>query len=37
LKAILESEGYLVDYAFSGKEAIKKTQETTYSLGASGY
>lgn len=32
LKAILESEGYLVDYAVTGKEGIKKTEETTYNL-----
>ena len=32
LKAILEREGYLVDYAVNGKEAIKKTEETTYNL-----
>jgi DNA-binding response OmpR family regulator len=27
LKAILESEGYLVDYAFNGKEAIKNSRD----------
>jgi DNA-binding NtrC family response regulator len=32
MKAILESEGYLVDYAVTGKEAIKKTEETAYNL-----
>ena len=32
MKAILESEGYVVDCAVTGKEAIKKTQETTYNL-----
>ena len=32
LKAILEREGYLVDYAVNGKEAIKKTEETSYNL-----
>jgi DNA-binding NtrC family response regulator len=32
MKAILESEGYLVDYAVNGKEAIKKTEETAYNL-----
>jgi len=32
LKTILESEGYLVDYAVTGKEAIKKTQKTTYNV-----
>ena len=32
LKTILESEGYLVDYALTGKEAIKKTQKTTYNI-----
>jgi hypothetical protein len=32
MKAVLESKGYLVDYAVSGKEAIKKTQETTWAL-----
>lgn len=32
LKTILESEGYLVDYAVTGKEAIRKTQKTTYNI-----
>lgn len=32
LKAILEDEGYLVDMAASGKEAIEKTQEIVYNL-----
>ena len=32
LKAILEGEGYLVDMAASGKEAIEKTQEIAYNL-----
>jgi DNA-binding NtrC family response regulator len=32
VKATLESEGYLVDHAVTGKEAIKKTEETTYNL-----
>ena len=32
MKAILEDEGYSVDSASSGKEAIKKTQEQTYNL-----
>ena len=32
LKAILEREGYLVDCAVTGKEGIKKTEETTYNL-----
>ena len=32
LKAILEDEGYLVDMAASGKEAIEKTQEIAYNL-----
>ena len=31
-KAILEGEGYIVDYAVSGKEAIEKAQETAYNL-----
>jgi len=31
-KAILESEGYIVDYAATGKEAIEKAQEATYNL-----
>ena len=32
LKAILEDEGYFVNTAASGKEAIQKTQETAYNL-----
>jgi DNA-binding response OmpR family regulator len=32
MKAILEDEGYLVDLAASGKEAVKKTEETNYNL-----
>jgi DNA-binding NtrC family response regulator len=32
LKAILEDEGYLVDMAASGKEAIEKTHEIAYNL-----
>ena len=32
MKAILEDEGYLVDLAGSGKEAIQKTQEKTYNV-----
>ena len=32
LKAILEDEGYSVDSATNGKDAIKKTQEQTYNL-----
>ena len=32
MKAILEDEGYLVDLAATGKEAIQKTQETTYNV-----
>jgi two-component system, NtrC family, nitrogen regulation response regulator NtrX len=32
LKAILEDEGYSVNTAASGKEAIEKTQETAYNL-----
>src|SRR5665647_119025 len=32
MKAILEDEGYDVDSAANGKEAIKKTQEQTYNL-----
>ena len=31
-KAILEDEGYIVDVATSGKEAIKKTETSTYNL-----
>jgi DNA-binding NtrC family response regulator len=32
MKAILEDEGYSVDSAPNGKEAIRKTQEQTYNL-----
>lgn len=32
MKAILEDEGYIVDLATNGKEAIKMTQEKTYNL-----
>jgi DNA-binding response OmpR family regulator len=32
LKAILEDEGYLIDLAVTGREAIKKTEETSYNL-----
>ncbi len=32
MKAILEDEGYLVDLAATGKEAIQKTQETSYNV-----
>ena len=32
VKAILEDEGYLVDIAVSGGEAIRKTQKTTYNI-----
>ncbi len=32
MKAILEDEGYSVDSAANGKEAIKKTQEQSYNL-----
>lgn len=32
MKAILEDEGYLVDLAGTGKEAIQKTQEKTYNI-----
>ncbi len=32
MKAILEEEGYLVDLASTGKEAIQKTQEKTYNI-----
>jgi len=32
MKAILEEEGYLVDTAGSGCEAIRKTQKTTYNI-----
>ena len=32
MTAILEDEGYMVDSASSGKEAIQKTNNTTYNL-----
>jgi DNA-binding NtrC family response regulator len=32
IKAILEDEGYIVDLASSGKEAVQKTNETVYNL-----
>lgn len=32
LKAILEDEGYFVDLAATGKEAIQKTEETVYNV-----
>src|SRR5664279_2842973 len=32
MKATLEGEGYLVDLAGTGKEAIQKTQEKTYNV-----
>jgi len=32
MKAILEDEGYLVDLAGSGKEAIQKTKEKAYNV-----
>jgi len=32
MKAILEDEGYLVDLAGTGKEAIQKTRENTYNV-----
>ena len=32
MKAILEDEGYIVDLAATGCEAIQKTQETTYNI-----
>ena len=32
MKAILEDEGYIVDLAASGKEAIQKTLETSYNI-----
>jgi len=32
MKAILEDEGYLVDLASTGKEAIQKTQDRTYNI-----
>jgi DNA-binding NtrC family response regulator len=32
MKAILEDEGYIVDLATNGKEAIKMTQEKTFNI-----
>ncbi len=32
MKAILEDEGYIVDLAGTGKEAIQKTQNTNYNV-----
>jgi DNA-binding NtrC family response regulator len=32
VKTILEREGYIVDLAATGKEAIKRTEETAYDL-----
>jgi DNA-binding NtrC family response regulator len=32
MKAILEDEGYIVDLAGTGKEAIQKTQDRTYNI-----
>jgi DNA-binding NtrC family response regulator len=32
MKAILEDEGYIVDIAGTGKEAIQKTQDRTYNI-----
>jgi DNA-binding NtrC family response regulator len=32
MKAILEDEGYIVDLAGTGKEAIQKTNEKTYNI-----
>ena len=32
MKAILEDEGYIVDLAATGSEAIKKTQKSTYNI-----
>ncbi len=32
MKVILQDEGYIVDLAASGKEAIQKTQETSYNI-----
>ncbi|MGD0451657.1 MAG: response regulator [Candidatus Bathyarchaeia archaeon] len=32
MKAILEDEGYVVDLATTGNEAIEMTQETTYNI-----
>jgi DNA-binding NtrC family response regulator len=32
MKAILEDEGYIVDLASTGKEAISKTEKTAYNI-----
>ena|SRR5665648_135370 len=32
MKAILQDEGYIVDLAATGKEAIQKTQEKNYNI-----
>ena len=32
MKAILEDEGYIVDLAATGREAIKRTEETIYNV-----
>lgn len=32
MKALLQDEGYIVDLAATGKEAIQKTQEKTYNV-----
>ena len=32
MKAILEDEGYIVDLAATGREAVKRTEETTYNV-----
>jgi DNA-binding NtrC family response regulator len=32
VKAILEDEGYIVDVAATGREAIKRTEETLYNV-----
>ena len=32
VKAILEGEGYIVDLAATGREAIKRTEETAYNV-----
>ena len=34
MKAILEDEGYIVDMAVTGAEAVQKTQKTTYNIAA---
>ena len=37
MKAILEDEGYIVDLAATGSEAIEKTQKTAYNISAIRY